>query len=376
MMETQVARYRITRPGALLALLLVLGACARPTTEIKGTLTATSQPPGTPALVVESAMPVVAVTETPVASGNVSSAPTLPPAEPQTFIQHPVEPGDSLWGLAVQYGVPMAAIQLQNGLGASTVVKAGDVLEIPPPDVWESASTYWVVYEVAGGDTLSGIAAQYGLTTAELVAANGLASADFLTVGQALILPLKAPAQVLVQAPTPTSTPFKLPTPTLALTSPTATPLVGTATIVVAATIAPLPADIAAWPGEVWRIMNETRAAYGLPPYAYNDTLAQAAQLHAQDCSQRGSCSHTGSDGSDIKTRILRAGYSPASYAECWAVRPSPQGVIDIWMDETPPNDPHRRTVLHTYFTEVGIGVAESPWKGYYYVIADFGRPR
>ncbi|MBN2391871.1 MAG: LysM peptidoglycan-binding domain-containing protein [Anaerolineae bacterium] len=345
-------------------------------TEIEGTLPATLQPPGTPALVVESAMPMGAVTETPAVPKNASSAPASPPAEPQTFIQHPVEPGDTLWGLAVQYGVPMAAIQLQNNLGASTMVKAGQVLEIPPPNAWESASTYWVIYEVAGGDTLSGIAAQYGLTTAELVAANGLDSADFLSVGQALILPLKAPAEVLVQAPTPTSTPFKLPTPTLTSSSPTTTPIVGTATVVVAAITAPLPADLAAWPGEVWRIMNETRAAYGLPPYAYNDTLAQAAQLHAQDCSQRGSCSHTGSDGSDIKTRILRVGYSPASYAECWAVRPSPQGVIDIWMDETPPNDPHRRTVLHTWFTEVGIGVAESPWKGYYYVIADFGRPR
>ena len=121
--------------------------------------------------------------------------------------------------------------------------------------------------------------------------------------------------------------------------------------------------------------MNETRAAYDLPPYDYNETLALAAQAHAEDCSQRGSCSHTGSDGSDIKTRVLRVGYT-GSYAECWAVRPSPQGVIDIWMDETPPNDPHRRTVLHTWFTEVGIGVAPSPWKGYYYVIADFGRPR
>jgi LysM repeat protein len=354
------SRYRaVCGHNALWVLLLVLGACARSTTEIESMLTATSQPPGTQALVVESAMPVAAVTETPAAPDNVSSNTTLPSAEIQTFIRHPVEAGDTLWGLAVQYGVPMAAIQLQNDLGASTIVKAGQVLEIPPPDTWESASTYWVVYEVAGGDTLSGIAAQYGLTTADLVAANDLDSADFLAVGQSLILPLKAPAQVLVLAPTATATPLQLPMPTSTSPGSTATPMVGAPTVVVIATTAPLPADIAAWPREVWRIMNETRAAYGLPPHAYNDILAQAAQLHAQDCSQRGSCSHTGSDGSDIKTRVQRAGYT-GSYAECWAVRPSP----------------HRRTVLHTWFTEVGIGVAESPWKGYYYVIADFGRPR
>ncbi len=379
-MRTLPSRHRaICGRGAVWALLLALSACTRATTGIEGRLTPTSPPPGTPALVVEYASPVAAIAEATAMAEDASDdglpAATSLPAEPQVFINHPVEPGDTLWGLAVQYGVPMAAIQLQNGLGASTVVKAGDVLEIPPPDAWESASTYWVVYEVVGGDTLSGIAAQYGLTIADLVAANGLASADFLTVGQALILPLKAPAQVLVQAPTPTNTPFQLPTPTLASANLTATPTVGAPTIVAAPTTAPLPADIAAWPGEVWRIMNETRAAYGLPPYAYNETLALAAQAHAEDCSQRGSCSHTGSDGSDIKTRVRRVGYT-GSYAECWAVRPSPQGVIDVWLDEVAPNDPHRRTVLHTWFTEVGIGVAPSPWKGYYYVIADFGRPR
>jgi len=357
--------------------LLLLSMCAPATTGGEMTPSLITPPPGTPPLVVAYASPVAVVAATSVISASAPSTATPLPAAPPV-IRHTVEAGDSLWGLAVQYGVPMAAIQLQNDLGASTVVKAGDVLEIPPPAAGEGASTYWVVYEVAGGDTLSDIATRYGLTTAELATVNELASADFLAVGQSLILPLRAPAEVLVQAPTPTDTPIVLqpPTPTGTALDSTATPEVGVPTVVVAATAAPLPADLAAWPREVWRLMNETRAASGLPSYAYNETLALAAQLHAEDCQQRGSCSHTGSDGSDIKTRILRAGYTPAGYAECWAVRSSPQGVIDIWMDEVPPNDPHRRTVLHTWFTEVGIGVAPSPWKGYYYVIADFGKPK
>ncbi|HRT32329.1 MAG TPA: CAP domain-containing protein, partial [Anaerolineae bacterium] len=141
-----------------------------------------------------------------------------------------------------------------------------------------------------------------------------------------------------------------------------------------AVTPAPPPADIAAWPYETVRLMNEVRASYGLPPLTYNETLAQAAQLQATDCAQRGWCSHTGSDGSDIKQRILRVGYNPASWAECWAQRQTPQGAIDIWMDEVPPNDPHRRTLLTTWLTEVGVGVAQTTW-GYYF-IADFGKPR
>ncbi len=122
------------------------------------------------------------------------------------------------------------------------------------------------------------------------------------------------------------------------------------------------------------RLINEVRAAYGLGPLAYNETLALAAQGQANDCAQRGWCSHTGSDGSNIKTRILRAGYDPASWAECWAQRQTPQGAVDIWMDEVPPNDPHRRTLLTTWLSEIGVGVAQTSW-GYYF-IADFGRPR
>jgi hypothetical protein len=45
-----------------------------------------------------------------------------------------------------------------------------------------------------------------------------------------------------------------------------------------------------------------------------------------------------------------------------------------MWMDEVPPNDAHRRTLLTTWLTEIGLGVAEAPW-GYYYFIANFGRP-
>jgi len=187
------------------------------------------------------------------------------------------------------------------------------------------------------------------------------------------VLPLDGPAATL--PPPPTDTPVPAPTPTPAPTvgasdasdppdapPPTAVPA------------APPPADVAAWPRETVRLINQVRAQHGLEPLVYNETLARAAQAHANDCSQRGWCSHTGSDGSNIKTRILRVGYDPASWAECWAQRKTPQGAVDIWMDEVPPNDPHRRTLLTTWLSEIGVGVAEAGW-GYYYFIADFGRP-
>ena len=285
-----------------------------------------------------------------------------PPAEPAP-ITHTVQRGDTLLGLAMQYDLPMAAIQLHNGMGDSTIVQVGQVLSIPPQTGWEGASRYWVVHVVKAGETLAGIARTYGLDVETLQAVNGLADAGRIQVGQELVLPLDAPAVALAPtlAPTHTPTPTPPPPPPAAPPPPTAAPA------------APPPPDIAAWPYETVRIINQVRAAHGLGPLAYNETLAQAAQAHANDCIQRGWCSHIGSDGSNVKTRILRAGYEPTGWAECWAQSQSPQHAVDMWMDEVPPDDPHRRTLLSTWLSEIGLGVAKTTW-GYYF-IADFGRP-
>jgi uncharacterized protein YkwD len=278
----------------------------------------------------------------------------------------------------------MAAIQKANDMGAETVVKVGMALVVPPPAGWEAASRFWVVHVVESGETMSQIAQMYGLDVASIVAVNELANADSIVVGQELVLPLDGPAVARV-APTATPVP-----PTAVAPVPTATLDVPARPTVAAsggvsdepasppgaanAPDAALSADVSGWAHELVRLINEVRAQQGLPPYVYNDVLAQAAQAHAEDCHQRGSCSHTGSDGASIKDRVQRAGYQGSGWAECWAQHKTPQGALDVWMAETPPNDPHRRMMLHTWFTEVGVGIAEAPY-GYYYFIADFGRP-
>ncbi len=311
---------------------------------------------------------------TPASPTEPTPTPTEPPPTRSASVTHTVQPDDTLLGLATEYGVPMAALQLHNGMGDSTVVQVGQVLSIPPQAGWEGASRFWVVHVVKAGETLVGIARTYGLKAAELKAVNGLTDADLIVIGQELVLPLDAPA--VARAPAPTHTPPHTPTPPHPSTATPASSLTSEppAAPPTAIPAVPPPADIAAWPHETVRLINEVRAAHGLGPLAYNETLALAAQGQANDCAQRGWCSHTGSDGSNIKTRILRAGYDPASWAECWAQRQTPQGAVDIWMDEVPPNDPHRRTLLTTWLSEIGVGVAQTSW-GYYF-IADFGRPR
>ncbi|HEY89572.1 MAG TPA: LysM peptidoglycan-binding domain-containing protein [Thermoflexia bacterium] len=349
--------------------LFLLTACASGGPEI------TSSPTGEPQ-VAELVVPVFAPPPTILAPVTLVVTPAV--EEASLSRQHVVQAGDTLLALAMQYDVPLAAIQQANGMGASSMVPAGAVLEIPAAAAWRGAAPFWVLYEVVAGDTLGEIAQRYELQLTELQTVNGLGDAATIHVGQLLILPLRGPA--VAQAPASPATPLPptaapatatvpAPTPAVSPQEPTPPPAIPPP----ASPVAP-PADVAAWPAEAARLINEVRAVHGLPPFSYHLTLASAAQLHANDCAQRGWCSHTGSDGVYIQERLRRAGYAGAGWAECWAQSQSPQGAVDRWMDEVPPNDPHRRTLLSDWLTEIGLGASDAG-RGYYYFIADFGRP-
>ena len=160
----------------------------------------------------------------------------------------------------------------------------------------------------------------------------------------------------------PSSTPATEPSPTVeetVLPQPTAPPSEN---------------GIEAWPEEVFGLINAVRAENDLPPYTYSEQLAQVAQLHALDCLQRGLLDHTGSDGSSAKTRILRSGYDAAGTAEVMVQSASPQEAVNWWMDEVPPNDPHRSTLLGSFLTEIGVAVVSLD-NGQYYFVADLARP-
>ena len=145
------------------------------------------------------------------ASASVEAAVEVPPrvavpaapSRARNCHSHTVEPGDTLLGIAMAFDVPMAAIQLQNNLGEATTVLLGEVLEIPSSQAWSGASPFWVVHEVASGETFGEIAADYGLSFGDLQAANASLDPDHIAVGEAVVLPLGVPADLLAKAVSP-----------------------------------------------------------------------------------------------------------------------------------------------------------------------------
>ncbi len=160
-----------------------------------------------------SATPTVTVTPT------ASSTPTLQPTWTQEPpLEYRVVSGDTCGYIAFTYGVSVNSIVILNGLAADcSNLSVGQVLQIPRPTPTASpeptrtpnatemaqAECEKMDYIVKDGDTLSSIAANYGITMASVRAYNGLNS-DVVYVSQKLVIPL---CEQVVETPTPTPVP-------------------------------------------------------------------------------------------------------------------------------------------------------------------------
>ncbi|MCL4459981.1 MAG: LysM peptidoglycan-binding domain-containing protein [Chloroflexi bacterium] len=136
-------------------------------------------------------------TITPVPSPQPTVSPTATPAPPSpTAVPTPMEKvhivkaGETLKEIAIQYGASVEAIVQVNQLEDPDNLAEGQRLLIPltaaGPTPTVSAP---LVHTVQEGETLRGIASQYGISPQAIIEANGLSDPDSLRVGQELIIP-------------------------------------------------------------------------------------------------------------------------------------------------------------------------------------------
>lgn len=326
---------------------------------------------------------------------SIASIPTEEPtAIPTTpsVLRHTVQRGETLLGLAMEFGVSMAAIQLTNAMGDSIDLTAGDNLSIPGSTQWPGESRFWVVHVVQTGETLVGLSSAYGLTMDDILRVNAIADPSLIHAGQYLVVPV---AQLmLATAPRATSTPghttvaasvgaasvvadvqaSPAPGPSETLPDSTSTPTQPppAATPTAAAPPPALPPAPTDWSAYILARINQVRAEHGLNTLTQVPELNLAAQAHAEDCAQRGWGSHVGSDGAVLKTRLERAGYFGRNQGENWVQAQNAETAFDWWYGEIPPNDAHKRNILSPYYTEIGIGIAKIR-RGFIFV-TDFGR--
>lgn len=144
-------------------------------------------------------------------------------------VEHAVTAGDTLWLIARRYGVSVATIIDANQLTDPDRIYVGQTLALdastpasPSSNADDFASTA-SIHSVQAGETLFAIALRFGVKPDALAAGNALTNPNLIRVGQRLTIP-GAPAP---EAPAPTTTlppaPPVPPSPVPTTTVPTST---------------------------------------------------------------------------------------------------------------------------------------------------------
>lgn len=103
---------------------------------------------------------------------------------------HIVRKGDSLIGIANQYGVTVSALTKHNNVRESSTIYPGQKLIVPKT----SRGGRPLSHEIKKGDTLIGIAHQHGVSVSDLIAANRIKRTSTLIPGEFLRLPSRRSA--------------------------------------------------------------------------------------------------------------------------------------------------------------------------------------
>lgn len=175
----------------------------------------------------------VTQTETPTVSSTITLTPTLeatgtpePTFTPLPPIEYTVIDGDSCLSIALAYGISTNSMITLNQLSPECILSVGRVLKIPQPTPTPSPQPTntlnatqqaqidceKIEYIVKDGDTLGGIAGNYGVNQAAIRAFNAMIS-DVVMVGMQLNIPL---CERSLEAPTATPVP-PYPAPNLLL---------------------------------------------------------------------------------------------------------------------------------------------------------------
>ncbi|NOZ71583.1 MAG: LysM peptidoglycan-binding domain-containing protein [Chloroflexi bacterium] len=102
---------------------------------------------------------------------------------------HIVQPGDTLFSIAQQYGISMDALAAQNQITDPDNLMVGQVLQIPTGRGATGSEAGVRIHVVQPGETLSKIASQYGVSADAIMQANGITDPNRIIAGAQLTIP-------------------------------------------------------------------------------------------------------------------------------------------------------------------------------------------
>lgn len=159
------------------------------------------------------------------------------PTPPATYI---VRAGDSAWTIAARHRLSLDEFLWLNAMAEESMLYDGMEVRIrllpgeePPP-----TPTPQLAHIVRNGDTLWGIAVEYGLSLDQLLAFNNLSQNALLSIGDSLLVVEPTPLPTETPLPTATPPPTETPRPTQ---TPQPSPTIDPASVAAAMAVSPTP---------------------------------------------------------------------------------------------------------------------------------------
>ncbi|MBD7993749.1 LysM peptidoglycan-binding domain-containing protein [Arthrobacter sp. Sa2CUA1] len=134
------------------------------------------------------------------AQKNLAAGATIPAAQLATQVPatvaaesavpatHRIVPGDTVSSIAAQYGLDVNEVLRANNLQPTSVIYAGKELQLTGTAKAPEAAAASSAYTVVPGDTLSSIAAAHNVSLESVLAANGLTMTSIIHPGQEISL--------------------------------------------------------------------------------------------------------------------------------------------------------------------------------------------
>ncbi|MGL3201183.1 MULTISPECIES: LysM peptidoglycan-binding domain-containing protein [Curtobacterium] len=113
----------------------------------------------------------------------------------KTPTTYTVRQGDTVSAIAARYGLSAQEVLVRNGLGWNTIIHPGQTLHLASTPAVQAAPARTTTtsatgsYHVRSGDTVSGIASRIGVSTQSLLRANNLSQRSVIYPGQTLRVP-------------------------------------------------------------------------------------------------------------------------------------------------------------------------------------------
>jgi LysM repeat protein len=189
--------------GAAVLVVWIIG----PNNPLKPKPTATptiTLTPTSTATAIPTETPTVTLTPTEVPPTDTplpTETPTL--SGPSWYV---VQEGDTMTGIAEQFGIDLMLLNMNPTIDPNTI-KVGDKVIIPAPNTSLDTATPipadWrgtIDYRIGTGDTLAAIAIRFNSTVQKIMELNGITNENDIKAGD----PIKVPVNIATPVPTPT----------------------------------------------------------------------------------------------------------------------------------------------------------------------------